>query len=225
MACLALTSVSACGRLGTDREPVVGANERRTYPVVQLRRATLPQPLTAIAVHYWFAAWDADFGAWERWEVWQEPSLTPESWGYVHRDLSAIDAGVGGGPSVVERQWYADDARALIKVLHASPLYPNRNVYRAWPGPNSNTYVAWVLREAGIAADLDPKAIGKDWRGWIGAGTTTTGSGVQVSTPVVGFKLGALDGLEVSVLCLTFGFKPSPPALKTPLGSLGAVEQ
>jgi hypothetical protein len=225
MGCLALSSVSACGNLGTDREPVVAPHEHRADAVVQLRRASLPQPLSAMAVHYWFAAWDADFRVWERWEVWQQKGLTTTSWGYVHRDLSAIDAPVGGGESVVERQWYGDEARALIAALHASPLYPHRDLYRAWPGPNSNTYVAWVLREAGVAADLDPKAIGKDWRGWIGAGATTTGTGVQLSTPLTGLKLGARDGFEVSVLCLTFGFKPSPPALKTPFGSLGAPEQ
>jgi hypothetical protein len=32
-----------------------------------------------------------------------------------------------------------------------------------WPGPNSNTFVAWVLREAGVEHALDPRAIGRNY--------------------------------------------------------------
>jgi hypothetical protein len=33
-----------------------------------------------------------------------------------------------------------------------------------WPGPNSNTFAAWVLREAGVAEPLDPRGIGRNYR-------------------------------------------------------------
>ena len=37
--------------------------------------------------------------------------------------------------------------------------------YRAWPGPNSNTFVAHVMRSVPeLAAALPPTAIGKDWQ-------------------------------------------------------------
>src|SRR5947209_8250000 len=62
----------------------------------------------------------------------------------------------------------------------------DRDAYRYWPGPNSNTYPAWVLREAGVAGELPPKAVGKDYLGIVGAGVTTTQFGVQVETPLVG---------------------------------------
>ena len=32
-----------------------------------------------------------------------------------------------------------------------------------WPGPNSNTFVAWVLREAGVEHALDPRGIGRNY--------------------------------------------------------------
>jgi hypothetical protein len=112
-----------------------------------------------------------------------------------------------------------------VDALHAWSSYPYRDTYRAWPGPNSNTYVAWVLRRSGVSADLSPKAIGKDWLGWVGAGTTTTGTGVQFSSPLVGLTVGARDGIAVAILCLSFGVKLSPPSLKTPFGSLGPNEQ
>lgn len=227
---LAFAHVACCaagcgGQLGTDREPIVKLDERPLGPVVQLHRATLPQPLTAFAVHYWFVAWDPDRASWERWEVWQDAGHASPSWGHVHRDLMPPDAGVGGGEGVVERQWYGAEAHALLEVLHTPRAYPLRAVYRAWPGPNSNTYAAWVLERAHVAADLDPRAIGKDWRGFVGAGATTTRTGVMVSTPVIGLKVGLRDGIVVSVLCLSFGAKLGPPALETPLGSLGGAEQ
>jgi hypothetical protein len=219
------SGILGCGTLGTAREPIVVAADHPPRPVVQLRRATLPQPLTFFAVHYWFAAWDPRSGVWERWEVWQQKEMAPPSWGHVHENLTGIDSAVGGGEVVVERQWVDDDARALISALHASPSYPDRDQYRAWPGPNSNSYVAWVLRESGVGADLDPRAIGKDWRGWVGGGLTTTGTGFQVSTPLIGFAIGLLDGFQLEIFCLTFGLKPVPPNLLTPVGRIGAPEQ
>ena len=33
----------------------------------------------------------------------------------------------------------------------------------SWPGPNSNTFAAWVLREAGIEYPLHWKAIGSHY--------------------------------------------------------------
>jgi hypothetical protein len=42
--------------------------------------------------------------------------------------------------------------------------YPHCQTYRYWPGPNSNTYVAWVLRQAGIDHPLGRLAVGKGFR-------------------------------------------------------------
>ena len=36
--------------------------------------------------------------------------------------------------------------------------------YRYWPGPNSNSYVAWVLERAGIEYALGWRGIGRRWR-------------------------------------------------------------
>ena len=109
-------------------------------------------------------------------------------------------------------------------MLHRSPDYPHRDTYRAWPGPNSNTYVAWVLRESNVSADLGPLAIGKDWRGWIDGGATTTGTGLHFETPIVGAKLGLVEGVELHVLAFTFGFAFLKPTLKTPFGALSLPE-
>lgn len=136
--------------------------ERPNVTVVQLVRARLPNALYVIAVHYWFNAWDARTRRWERWELWQEEGVGPSSWGHIHRDLMAPWSNVGGGEAVIEEQWTGEDAERLIATLHRPEDYPDRGTYRAWPGPNSNTYVAWVLRESGVSADLGPLGIGKE---------------------------------------------------------------
>src|SRR5947207_15676651 len=72
--------------------------------LVQLRYATLPTPLGAIAVHHWFVVFD-DAGGAQRWEVWQTRNAGGTCVGYVHRDLKHPDAGVGGGPFRIAAEW------------------------------------------------------------------------------------------------------------------------
>src|SRR5713101_8836549 len=111
--------------------------------------------------------------------------------------------------------------RALADAVADSAEYPYRRRYLAWPGPNSNTYVAWVLRRAGVAADLDPRGIGKDYLGLAGVAISTTGTGVQAESSLLGLKVGLRDGVEVHFLYFTFGLDAVRPAVKTPFGRLG----
>ena len=49
-----------------------------------------------------------------------------------------------------------------------SQRYPYADSYRVWPGPNSNTFTAFVLREVPeLRVDLPPTAIGKDYLGCV----------------------------------------------------------
>jgi len=161
---------------------------------------------------------------WHRWDLWQYANHGGQSWGHVHRDLLTASAGVGGGPPRIEREWRGEQARAILRALERSPDYPYRESYLAWPGPNSNTYPAWVLRQAGVSADMDPRAIGRDYHGRYGVGPTTTGTGVQAESPLLGVKLGLKDGAEMHFLCFTMGVNVWPPATKTPFGRFGFSE-
>lgn len=192
--------------------------------IVQLRQATLPSVLGAVAVHYWFAVFSVADGKWSRWEVWQQRKAGPVHWGHVHKDLMHPDSGVGGGAAEISHEWRGEAARRIITVLANSANYPYRDTYRAWPGPNSNTYAAWVLRKARVPVDLHPKAIGKDYFGLAGGGVSSTRTGIQGDTLIAGLKLGLQDGAEAHVLGLTFGVDLHPPAIKTPLGRLGKGE-
>jgi hypothetical protein len=132
---------------------------------VELRCATLPF-IGAIAEHYWFVTFDPS-GACERWEVWQTQNAGGRSFGHLHCDFKGPGDGVGGGPSRVIAQWGGGDALNVLEVLKsAEQTYPFRECYLPWPGPNSNTFVAWVLLRAGIEFALSWKAIGKDFARW-----------------------------------------------------------
>jgi hypothetical protein len=130
--------------------------------VVQLRYATLPFPLGLLAVHYWFVVFEPG-GSCHRWEVWQKADAGGSSVGHVHCDLKGADDGVGGGPAQVAAEWRGDEARSIRKVLESAETYPYCRRYLAWPGPNSNTFAAWVLRRAGVAHPLPWRAFGRNF--------------------------------------------------------------
>lgn len=110
--------------------------------------------------------------------------------------------------------------RLIPRLRDAVDRYPYRNGgdYRAWPGPNSNSFVAFVVSQVPeLAVALPPTAIGKDWRGAWYAGPTPSRTGIQaVLGGMFGLTLGWVEGFEVNVLGLVTGFDIRRPALKLP---------
>jgi hypothetical protein len=128
---------------------------------VELRYAGLPF-IGFLAVHYWFVVEDG--AGRHRWEVWQSANAGGESFGHLHRDLKPPEADVGGGPSRVAARWEGEEARRIAEVLsRCSSDYPFCGRYFPWPGPNSNTFVAWVLARAGIRQRLGWRALGGNY--------------------------------------------------------------
>ncbi len=141
-----------------------------------------------------------------------------------------------GGDSVVshivkpDRQWYGQRARVLAelrgpeaaaaipKIESLVASYPYNDRYVMWPGPNSNTFTAYIGRRVPeLQLDLPTTAIGKDWLGeddwWV---PTTTGDGRQFSLlGLLGVSL-AGHGVEFNVLSLNFGLNFNPVALRIP---------
>ena len=65
----------------------------------------------------------------------------------------------------------------IARVESAVASYPHSSAYRMWPGPNSNTFTAWIGRSVPeLGLTLPPTAIGKDYR--CSVGTTTSGGGL-----------------------------------------------
>lgn len=115
-------------------------------PVVELRAARIPI-IGFFAHHHWFVV--VRSGRRDRWEVWQHANVGGDfSVGYLHKNLLPPDAGVGNGPSWVIQCWRGEVTRTLASRIESSPdTYPWCFKYRYWPGPNSNTFVQWVLGE------------------------------------------------------------------------------
>ena len=102
--------------------------------------------------------------------------------------------------------------------------YNNDGDYRIWPGPNSNTFVATVLRAVPeLATTLPPNAVGKDFRSLPYAGPTDSGTGLEASLwGLLGIKTGWIEGLELNFLGLVAGLDIRHPAVKLPgFGRIG----
>jgi hypothetical protein len=127
---------------------------------VELRYAPLPL-IGIFAWHYWFVVEDGTGR--HRWEVWQTKNAGGSCIGHVHLDLKHPEDGVGGGPSRIAAQWSGETALRIARVLERIESYPYCEIYRYWPGPNSNTFAAWVLRQAGVAERLDRRGLGRNY--------------------------------------------------------------
>jgi hypothetical protein len=173
------------------------------------------------ADHCWIVIKEKGAGSYTRYDkvAWGRPvkvnNWAPDArwYGHMPRLVGAVE-----GPA----------AEALIpRIREAVASYPHSRSgdYSVWPGPNSNSFVAYVLSavpEAGIA--LPPTAIGKDWRdGWRPVGLTPSGTGVQLAIAgLFGVTVAWVEGVEVNILGLVAGIDIRRPALKLPgFGRIG----
>lgn len=132
----------------------------------------------------------------------------------------------GNAPELLAQKRGADAAELIPRIEQAVASYPYAKEYAVWPGPNSNTFIAWVSRAVPeLKLDLPPTAIGKDFLGDRILGAAPSGAGFQFSLGgVLAITASGVEGLEVNVLGLTFGLDPFSPALKLPLiGRIGAA--
>jgi hypothetical protein len=129
---------------------------------IQLRAAKIPGIIGYIAVHYWFVIITEKQK--DRWEIWQNPHRSSQSWGHLHKNLMHYENGVGNGASWLEQEWNDYTALQIAEIIENSPqTYQYNYYYRYYPGPNSNTYIQWVLNQAKIDYDLSNKGIGKNF--------------------------------------------------------------
>jgi hypothetical protein len=131
----------------------------------------------------------------------------------------------GAEPRVIfERRGRGVD-EMIENIRAAVTSYPYPHEYRAWPGPNSNTFTAYIAREVPeLDLDLPSNAVGKDFLpGGALFAMAPSGSGFQVSLfGLAGVLLAVDEGLELNVLGLNIGVDAAVPALKLPaIGRLG----
>lgn len=134
----------------------------------------------------------------------------------------------GRAPEVVFAADGALAERAIPKIRAAIDGYgwSRYGDYRAWPGPNSNTFVAAVMAAVPeLEAKLPTTAIGKDFPfdgRWIALTPSKTGLRLTLGG-YGGITIGWFEGFEVNVLGAVAGFELRRPAINLPgLGRFGA---
>jgi len=132
----------------------------------------------------------------------------------------------GAKPELLAEKRGAGVDDLIARIDAAAHAYPWAGEYRLWPGPNSNTFTAWIARAVPeLEVDLPPTAIGKDYLGASFLAPAPSGRGFQLSLfGLAGVTASAVEGLEVNVLGLTFGVNPFDPAIKLPfVGRVGTA--
>ena len=172
------------------------------------------------ATHSWVVLKRANARSWSRYDVvgWGTP-VRSNGW--------APDGRWFGDSPVVIADVRGAEAAALLPRLEtaiASYGFAKAGDYKVWPGPNSNTFVAALLRAVPeLRVTLPPTAIGKDFRDGAYVGLTDSRTGVEASLyGVLGVKAGWVEGLELNFMGLVAGLDVRHPAVKLPgFGRLG----
>jgi hypothetical protein len=169
-------------------------------------------------IHTWIAVKPADAQTYTIYEVlgWRQRSRLPV--------LAIYD-------QIPDRYWYGSipvilaDKRGegvdelIARIDQAAQAYPYPRSYTLWPGPNSNSFTAWVSRAVPeLELNLPSTAIGKDYLGYRLIARPPSGSGFQFSVfGLFGFVISRIEGFEFNLLGLTFGVSPNPWIFKLPI--------
>lgn len=192
-------------------------------PVLQVYAARTFGWKGVFAVHSWISFKRAEAPAYERyevvgWRVWRGGSA-------VRQSRHPPDGRWAGHPPDLLLDLRGPEVEALIdQVVAAIDRYADAAVYRTWPGPNSNTFVAELARSVPeLGLELPPTAIGKDYLSGLRlVAPAPSNTGWQVSLfGVLGATLAWREGFELNLLGCTFGIDLEDRALKIP--GFGAI--
>jgi hypothetical protein len=193
-------------------------------PVIQVYAARTIAWRGAVAVHTWIVVKPEGAPRYTRYEV--------VGFGVAH-GIPAVRVDrtgpdnywFGARPEVVLDRRGAGVGRLIGAVQEAVQTYPYPRAYRIWPGPNSNTFTAWVARrvpELGLA--LPSNALGKDFLpGGAVVAAAPSGTGYQLSLwGVAGLLVARDEGIEMNLLGLSLGLDFRKIGVKLPgVGTLG----
>ena len=173
----------------------------------------------AFAVHTWIAAKPSGADRYTRYEVIGWRMYAGRS-GLSISDSSAPDAEWYGAKPMLLEDVRGERAETIIARLPAAAAsYPFATTYSAWPGPNSNTFVAHVGRAIPeLVLDLPPLAVGKDYlplREPVARAPSGTGWQLSVGG-IIGLMLARVEGLEINLFGLVAGIDVLHPAIKIP---------
>jgi len=206
-----------------SREPVRLAPDPALVKeaVVQVYGARAVGAKGVFGVHTWFAVKPTNAKRWSVYEVigwrlrWAESVV-------VVRTREPDGRWFGAEPELYAEKRGKGVDELIKRIDQAAHEYPYANEYTIWPGPNSNTFTAWIARAVPeLGVDLPATAIGKDYLGRSVFGSAPSGRGFQVSLGgLLGITASGVEGLELNILGLNIGVGPS--GVKLPLiGRIG----
>ncbi|HZO01171.1 MAG TPA: DUF3750 domain-containing protein [Burkholderiales bacterium] len=189
-------------------------------PVVQVWGARSRGAKGIFGVHTWVAVKPYGAAEYTVYEVvgwrlrWSDTAVVirtraPTHWFGAEGELYAEKRGAGVG-------------ELIARIDKAAREYPYAKTYTVWPGPNSNTFTAWIARAVPeLEVDLPATAIGKDYLGATMVSTAPSGKGFQFSLRgLLGVAASGVDGFELNLLSLNFGVSSS--GIKLPIvGRIG----
>lgn len=192
-------------QLARTAERLAPSPRTHTAPVLQVYAARTWGAKGAVSVHTWISMKRAGENAYRSYEIvgWRLRRLGTA---LMERTDQMPDRAWYGNPPTLLVDLRGGDVEALIdEVERAIAAYPYAKTYTLWPGPNSNTFLAYVGRAVpGLGLDLPATAIGKDWRPLADAvGRSPSGTGLQASLwGLASVTLGWEEGLELGLLGL-----------------------
>src|SRR6185369_16181904 len=150
-----------------SRAPVGLAPDPAVTPegVVQVYAARAVRWRGYFGVHTWIAAKPANAPAFTVYEV---TGFRVRSGGRAVTISQRAPDGrwFGSAPKLLADVRGPGVGPLLERIEHVVATYPYDNTYRIWPGPNSNTFTAFVLRHVPeLRVDLPANAVGKDYLG------------------------------------------------------------
>ncbi len=209
-----------------------GSNERLAQDpsmtddaIIQVYAARAMRWRGALGVHTWVAVKKSDEDYYTRLEVmgyalrWSDQSVQirqgqPDR--YWYGNVPELLRELRGGAEVDE---------LIDQIFDTASNYRYNSEYNVWPGPNSNTFVAHLVRRIPeLSVDLPPTAVGKDFLpGNRLLGKPASGRGLQLSLGgLLGVIISPEEGLELNLLGMTAGVDVSPLAIKLPaVGRVG----
>jgi hypothetical protein len=166
------------------------------------------------SVHSWIVLKRAGASQWTRYDVvgWGNPvrvnGWPPDGLWYGNKPVAIADVSGAAAEELIPK----------IEAAVEDYSYARAGDYRIWPGPNSNSFTAAILRavpELGVA--LPANAVGRDYRDGFYAGWTDSGTGVELNLHgLAALKVGWVEGIEVALLGLVTGLDLRHPGVKLP---------
>jgi hypothetical protein len=207
-----------------SREPVGLAPDPQVVKeaVVQVYGARAVGAKGLFGVHTWVAVKPTDATEWTVYELigwrlrWSDSAV-------VVRTRDPDGRWFGAEPELYAEKRGPGVDELIKRIDKAAREYPYAKEYTVWPGPNSNTFTAWIARAVPeLEIDLPATAIGKDYLGASLFGSAPSGSGFQFSLAgLFGLAASGVDGVELNLLGLNFGVGPN--GLKLPfIGRIGS---